>query len=65
MMKNFLLQRHKNKLNYLIFESYKTLLILKEKNIIKKKFPLLTNLDRIEYILLSFSLGLTYSNTFS
>lgn len=46
----FIIQRHKNKLNHVIFEAYKTLLILKEKKVINRKFPLLNGLDKIEYI---------------
>jgi hypothetical protein len=56
-----LIQRHKNKLNNLIYEGNKNLLKLKEKNNKKKNFSLLQILDKIEFILLTYSLGLTFS----
>jgi hypothetical protein len=56
----FLINRHQNKLFYVIKQARDTLNIMSEQNYLKKKFPKLhLNLNEIDYLILTFSLCVT------
>lgn len=59
---SFLLTRHSSGLHKLVIDANVTLNILEEKNEIKSKFPFdRGELNKLEYLLLAFSLGVTYN----
>jgi hypothetical protein len=65
---NILIKSHSNKLHNLLFEAKKSLDILEERKVIKRKFNnnLLNNsLNKLEFILLTFVWCITYSNRLS
>jgi hypothetical protein len=58
-----LLNKHSQKLHYLIFESSEILNIYYKNKILKRKFPLLyEDLNNIEYLLIAFSFGVSLYN---
>ena len=59
----YLLDRHSNKLYYLINEANKTLNIYNKKGYLSKKFPKYNKeLIKLEYLLLTFSILISYYN---